>query len=106
MLILYLQLYCLDVKAKASVASLLFYNSCPFLAVQLHAELSQLNLNLPARVCVPLFSSQHQVLRIPSSESVVLNSKSKVHKRSCGVSFYPYSVESYCLQKILPLKSG
>lgn len=47
-------------------------------ASQLHAELTQMNLNLPARVCVPLFNSTHQVLRLPSSESVVLNSKSKV----------------------------
>ncbi len=47
-------------------------------AAQLYAELSQLNLNLPARVCLPLFNNTHQVLRIPSSESVVLNSKNKV----------------------------
>jgi hypothetical protein len=44
---------------------------------QLYAEISQLNLNLPARVCVPLYGSRHQVLRIPGSEAVVLNSKSK-----------------------------
>lgn len=49
-------------------------------AAQLYAELSQLNLNLPARVCVPLFSSTHQVLRVPTSESAVLNSKNKVSK--------------------------
>ena len=49
-----------------------------FAAAQLYAELTQLNLNLPARVCVPLFDSSHQVLRVPMSESVVLNSKSKV----------------------------
>ena len=48
------------------------------LAAQLYAEISQLNLNLPARVCVPLYGSRHQVLRIPGSEAVVLNSKSKV----------------------------
>ena len=47
-------------------------------AAQLYAELSQLNLNLPARVCVPLYGSRHQVLRVPKSEAVVLNSKSKV----------------------------
>ena len=45
---------------------------------QLYAELSELNLNLPARVCVPLYGSCHQVLRVPTSEAVVLNSKSKV----------------------------
>ena len=48
-------------------------------AAQLYAEISQLNLNLPARVCVPLYGSRHQVLRIPGSEAVVLNSKSKVY---------------------------
>ena len=47
---------------------------------QLYAELSELNLNLPARVCVPLYGSCHQVLRVPTSEAVVLNSKSKVGK--------------------------
>ncbi len=48
-------------------------------AAQLYAELSQLNLNLPARVCIPLYEGRHQILRVPSSEAVVLNSKSKVH---------------------------
>ena len=47
-------------------------------AAQLYAELSQLNLNLPARVCIPLYGSRHQVLRVPKSEAVVLNSKRKV----------------------------
>lgn len=47
-------------------------------AAQLFAELSQLNLNLPARVAVPFRLSDHQVVRIPSSEAVVLNSKTKV----------------------------
>ena len=47
------------------------------LANQLYAELSQLNLNLPARVCLPLYPPTHQVLRIPPSEAVVLNSKCK-----------------------------
>lgn len=53
-------------------------NGFLLIAAQLHAELTQLNLNLPARVCVPFFDSTHQVLRVPSAESVVLNSKSKV----------------------------
>ena len=48
------------------------------LAAQLFGELSQLNLNLPARVAVPFRLSDHQVVRIPSSEAVVLNSKTKV----------------------------
>ena len=46
-------------------------------ANQLYAELSQLNLNLPARICLPLYSTSHHILRIPPTESVVLNSKSK-----------------------------
>ena len=50
------------------------------LAAQLFGELSQLNLNLPARVAVPFRLSDHQVVRIPSSEAVVLNSKTKVKK--------------------------
>ena len=51
---------------------------CVSTAAQLYAELSQLNLNLPARVCIPMHGSKHQVLRIPTPEAVVLNSKSKV----------------------------
>ena len=46
-------------------------------AAQLYAELSLVNLNLPARVCIPLYGSKHQILRIPSSEAVVLNSRAK-----------------------------
>lgn len=71
-------------KPSAHKAHLIPYcnhnsNTCLYpVAAQLYAELSQLNLNLPARVCVPLFSNTHQVLRVPSSEAVVLNSKSKV----------------------------
>lgn len=67
---------------KSSLANLHFPVNSDFLlpiAAQMYAELSQLNLNLPARVCVPLYGSRHQVLRIPSSEAVLLNSKSKVH---------------------------
>ena len=48
-----------------------------YLANQLYAELSQLNLNLPARVAIPLLPPKHQILRIPTSEAFVLNSKSK-----------------------------
>ena len=47
------------------------------IATQLYAELSQLNLNLPARISLPLCLSPHQVVRIPTSGAVVLNSKSK-----------------------------
>jgi phosphatidylinositol 4-kinase len=56
---------------------LLRHSSKELRTAQLYAEISQLNLNLPARVCVPLFGSRHQVLRVPGSEAVVLNSKSK-----------------------------
>lgn len=62
------------------------------LAAQLYAELSQLNLNLPARVCLPLYPATHQVLRVPTTEAVVLNSKSKVR------SFFLFIVSSSPLQ--------
>ncbi|XP_003388943.1 PREDICTED: phosphatidylinositol 4-kinase beta-like isoform X2 [Amphimedon queenslandica] len=56
---------------------LLKYTTRSLRTSQLYAELSQLNLNLPARVCLPLYPPTHQILRIPPTESVVLNSKSK-----------------------------
>jgi len=56
---------------------IVFFHSL-LLAAQLFGELSQLNLNFPARVAVPFRNSDHQVVRIPSSEAVVLNSKTKV----------------------------
>lgn len=46
---------------------------------RLVAELTTLNLNLPARVWLPLESSKpHLVVRIPPQVSAVLNSKDKV----------------------------
>lgn len=54
---------------------------------QLHAELSLLNLNLPARVYLPLniggsgdekVQQTHHVVRIPPREAVILNSKDRV----------------------------
>lgn len=57
-------------------------------AAQLFGELSQLNLNLPARVAVPFRLSDHQVVRIPSSEAVVLNSKTKVGTSNTCVCVY------------------
>lgn len=46
---------------------------------KLQAELSMLNLNLPARVWVPIHSKvcSHLVVRVPQQAAVVLNSKDK-----------------------------
>lgn len=46
---------------------------------RLLAELNMLNLNLPARVWLPIHSSslQHHVVRVPPQAAVVLNSKDK-----------------------------
>ncbi|XP_067951653.1 phosphatidylinositol 4-kinase beta-like isoform X2 [Watersipora subatra] len=41
------------------------------------AELGMLNLNLPARVWLPVNRSTHMVVRIPATSAVVLNSKEK-----------------------------
>lgn len=42
-------------------------------------ELNSLNLNLPARVWLPLDGTKpHHVVRIPSNVAAVLNSKDKV----------------------------
>lgn len=50
---------------------------------RLLAELSTLNLNLPARVWLPIHSAvPHLIVRIPPQVSVVLNSKDKV--RTCA----------------------
>ena len=58
-----------------------------FLASRLYAELSLLNLNLPAKVSLPAHASAggHNVVRIPHTAAVVLNSKDKV--RSCCFDF-------------------
>lgn len=46
---------------------------------KLIAELNLVNLNLPARVWLPVHShKQHIVLRIPPQDATVLNSKDKV----------------------------
>ncbi|CAH2991897.1 unnamed protein product [Chilo suppressalis] len=44
---------------------------------KLRAELAALDLNLPARVCLPLHPRPHHVLRIPPHAAAVLNSKDK-----------------------------
>jgi len=47
--------------------------------VQLVAELNTLNLNLPARVWLPLHSMiPHHIVRVPPQYAAVLNSKDKV----------------------------
>lgn len=45
---------------------------------RLRAELVSLNLNLPARVWLPLHQTPHYILRIPPQTAAVLNSKDKV----------------------------
>ena len=46
---------------------------------KLIAELNLVNLNLPARVWLPVHSNiTHIVLRIPPQDATVLNSKDKV----------------------------
>ena len=45
---------------------------------KLIAELNLVNLNLPARVWLPVHGSSHIVLRIPPQDATVLNSKDKV----------------------------
>lgn len=46
-------------------------------AQRLLAELSMLNLNLPARVWLPIYSFPHLIIRIPPGAAVLLNSKDK-----------------------------
>lgn len=48
---------------------------------RLRAELVSINLNLPARVWLPLHPTPHYVLRIPPQTAAVLNSKDKVSIR-------------------------
>lgn len=52
--------------------------------VQLVAELNTLNLNLPARVWLPLHSMiPHHIVRVPPQYAAVLNSKDKVRTFRC-----------------------
>ena len=55
------------------------------------AELAMLNLNLPARVWLPLYSHEaalgtHHVVRVPHTAACLLNSKDKV--RGAGVNTF------------------
>ncbi|XP_012266623.2 phosphatidylinositol 4-kinase beta [Athalia rosae] len=46
--------------------------------VQLAAELNAINLNLPARVWIPLYSTvPHHIVRVPSQSAAILNSKDR-----------------------------
>lgn len=47
-------------------------------AGHLQAELAKVNLDLPARVWLPVEKKEHIVLRIPPSAAVCLNSAEKV----------------------------
>lgn len=44
---------------------------------RLIAELSMLNINLPARVWLPIYDIPHMIVRVPSQAAVLLNSKDK-----------------------------
>ena len=45
---------------------------------RLVAELSLLNLTLPARIWLPTAAFPHHIVRLPYTQAVVLNSKDKV----------------------------
>jgi phosphatidylinositol 4-kinase len=68
------------IKALISISKLL--SSIPTKeakTTRLLAELHTLNLNLPARVWLPIHSEiPHHIVRIPPQASAVLNSKDKV----------------------------
>lgn len=55
---------------------------------RLRAELASLDLNLPARVWLPLHHKPHCVLRIPPHAAAVLNSKDKVSSNIIGNNLY------------------
>lgn len=55
---------------------------------RLRAELVSLNLNLPARVWLPLHPTPHYVLRIPPQTAAVLNSKDKVSFKNIHIHIY------------------
>jgi phosphatidylinositol 4-kinase len=68
------------IKALISISKLL--SSIPTKeakTTRLLAELHTLNLNLPARVWLPIHSEiPHHIVRIPPQASAILNSKDKV----------------------------
>ena len=76
------------------ILQLLSFVSC--VASRLYAELSLLNLNLPAKVSLPVHPGigNHYVVRIPHTAAVVLNSKDKV-SLSRGACYFLRTC-SYC----------
>lgn len=68
---------------------------------RLIAELTKINLNLPARVWLPLNSDQpHHIVRIPSNVAAVLNSKDKV-----GVFIFLFNLFIFCIIIFIKKKS-
>lgn len=58
------------------------------------AELNTLNLNLPARVWLPLHSTiPHHIVRVPPQYAAVLNSKDKVRER--GTFSFSYNIRCH-----------
>lgn len=74
---------------------------------RLLAELSMLNLNLPARVWLPLHSDEfpHLVVRIPPQAASVLNSKDKEgEKKNISFEIFIYNFYIDHLWKMVCLK--
>ena len=73
-----MQSTCLCFNWISIISQLLSFVPC--VASRLYAELSLLNLNLPAKVSLPVHCGigDHYVVRIPHTAAVVLNSKDKV----------------------------
>ncbi|OQR74466.1 phosphatidylinositol 4-kinase beta-like [Tropilaelaps mercedesae] len=66
------------IKALIQLGSMLASIPTKDLKTQrLQAELTRLNMNLPARVWLPVHSRPHLVVRIPPQAAVVLNSKDR-----------------------------
>lgn len=84
------------IKALISIGKLL--SSLPTKeakTVRLISELHTLNLNLPARVWLPVHSEiPHHIVRIPPQVCAVLNSKDKVN-----LSYLYNTHSSECLEK-------
>ncbi len=47
------------------------------------SELALINMNLPARIWLPIYDFPHHIVRIPYRSAAVLNSKEKV--RNVGI---------------------
>lgn len=70
-----------------------------FLATRLYAELSLLNLNLPARVHLPVHNhiGKHYIVRVPHTAAVVLNSKDKVRPVTTRMIYGFLNIRSFVL---------